>query len=454
MTLESQNPQASAPLAPDHVPCPLPPLPYAVSVVLWLLVASVAVRFGMDAILLASKGEMRDFAACYTAAVLAKAGVVFYDPQPERPWFSTNENPDLIAAAKKLGTLHRHEEFEHVHIFSYPPAMMFFIAPFSLVPFQVAKLGWLALSLFAIGWGLRLVGRAIHSHLLTTLCMVFLALIFQPVQNTLDLGQVNALIFLLVAAFFSLSRGGRDVLAGMVLGLATAIRFHPAVLVLYLIWRREFRTAVVAVTTTGAVSLLAVPAFGVQDSVIYFTQVAPKFARPLVSVENHSLAGFLETVGTGIGSTQPGQQVGSPWTARLAAGLVLALTAVSFLGAPPRRGSRTADLEFALVLVMIPLVTPNTTINHLIILLPSYWILFGELFGHEGSNRTLLTWLAGLSVILIGVVNDFYMHPLLSKGFLILIAEIKVYGLVLLYVALVVRLREIRRIETNAVSLR
>jgi hypothetical protein len=226
------------------------------------------------------------------------------------------------------------------------------------------------------------------------------------------------------------------------------------VLVLYLIWRREFRTAVVALTTTGVVSLLAVPAFGVQESVIYFSQVAPKFARPLVSVENHSLAGFLEIVGVGIGGTQPGQQVGSPWTARLAAGLVLTLTAISFSGAPSRRGSRTADLEFALVLVMIPLVTPNTTINHLIILLPSYWILFGELFGHEGSSRTLLAWLAGISVILIGVVNDFYMHPLLSKGFPILIGEIKFYGLVLLYVALVVRFREVRRFETNAVSLR
>lgn len=444
MTLESQKPQVDAPLGPHHVPCPLPSLPYAVSVVLWLLVASVAVRFGMDAILLASKGEMRDFAACYTAAVLAKAGVVFYDPQPERPWFSTNENPDLIAAAKKLETLHRHDEFEHVHIFSYPPAMMFFIVPFSLVPFQVAKLGWLAFSLFAIGWGLWLVGRAIHSHLLTTLCMVFLALIFQPVRNTVDLGQVNALIFVLVAAFFSLYRGGKDVLAGLVLGLATAIRVHPLVLVLYLIWRREFRPAVVALTTTGVVSLLAVPAFGVQESVIYFTQVAPKFARALVSVENHSLAGFLATVGPSLGLTHPGQQVSSLWTARLATGLVLALTAILLHGTAPRRGSRAADLEFALVLVMIPLVTPNTTINHLIIILPSYWIIFEHLLKHEESSRILPAWLVGLSSVLIGVVNDFYMHPLLSKGMLIFAGEIKFYGLVLLFGVIACELRRVR----------
>jgi hypothetical protein len=414
---------------------------------LLLMIAMVAVHFGMGVILLAKKGEMRDFAACYTAAVLARSGVSFYDPQPERPWFADNQNAYLVAAAKRLGTLHRHDEFEHVHIFSYPPAMMLFMLPFSFPPFHVAKVVWLVFSLSAIGWGMWLVGRAFHSHLLTTLFMVFGALTFEPVRNTLDLGQVNALIFVLVATFFSLYRGGKDVLAGLVLGLATAIRFHPVLLVLYLIWRREFRTAVVAVVTAGVVSLLAVPAFGLEESVVYFTQVAPKFARALVSVENHSLAGFLATVGPGLGVTQPGQQVGSPWTARLAAGLVLTLTAIILSSAPPRRGSRTADLEFALILVMIPLVTPNTTINHLIILLPSYWILFGELLRHEGSSRTLLAWLAGLSVILIGVVHDFYTHPLLSTGFLVLFAEIKFYGLVLLYIALVLRFREIRRLD-------
>src|SRR2546428_10583980 len=73
--------------------------------------------------------------------------------------------------------------------------------------------------------------------------MVSFALIFQRVRNPLELGQVNALMFILLAVFFALYRGGRDVPAGLVLGLSIAIRLHPAMLVLYLMWRREFRTA-------------------------------------------------------------------------------------------------------------------------------------------------------------------------------------------------------------------
>jgi len=176
-------------LSPEKIPGIPPRLSHAVLVVLVLIVATFAVRFGMDMILLASKGEMRDFAACYTAAVVARAGGAFYDPQPGRPWFAENENRDLIAAARRLGTLHRHEEFEHVHIFSYPPAMMFFMLPFSFISFHVAKLIWLALSLFAMGWGMWLVGRTIHSHTLSSFCMVRLRSYFSRCETQLSLGR-------------------------------------------------------------------------------------------------------------------------------------------------------------------------------------------------------------------------------------------------------------------------
>src|SRR2546428_10082380 len=80
--------------------------------------------------------------------------------------------------------------------------------------------------------------------------MVSFALIFQRVRNPLELGQVNALMFILLAVFFALYRGGRDVPAGLVLGLSIAIRLHPAMLVLYLMWRRGFRTAGLVVGDT------------------------------------------------------------------------------------------------------------------------------------------------------------------------------------------------------------
>ncbi len=440
MTSDMPTPQMEKPQTPDDTAS----LPRAVLIVLLLMVGAVAVRFGMEVLLLARKGEMRDFAAYYTAAVVAKSGASFYDPQPKRVWFLDNDNPDLIATAKQLGTMHRHDSFEHVHIFSYPPAMMFIMLPLASAPLHVAKLAWLVLLIVAIGFGMWLLARTLRSGLLITLCMVFLAVTFHPIRNTLDLGQVNAVIFLFLALFFALYRQGRDTTAGVILGVVTALRFHPGFLILYLFWRREFRPALVALATACAVSVLALFAFGIDQSVMYFTQVAPKFSTALVSIENHSLAGFLATVGRAMGLSDPSQPVSSPWTARIAAGLVLTASALLLPRVPAPRHSRTATLEFALILVMIPLATPNAWINHLVTIIPSLWILFDNLVKEESPRGILRPCLAGAATIMIGVVDDFYMHPLLAHGALVLVSEIKFYGLALVFLTLGWMLRDAR----------
>ena len=445
MTSDMPTPQINKP----HTPHNTTALPRGVLIVLSLMVATVAVRFGMEVLLLARKSEMRDLAAYYTAAVVAKSGASFYDPQAKRTWFLENENPDLIATAKQLGTMHRHDSFEHVHIFSYPPAMMFIMLPLASVPLYVARLAWLVLLIVAIGLGMWLVARTLRSGLLITLCMVFLAVTFHPIRNTLDLGQVNAVIFLFLALFYALYRQGRDTTAGVILGVMTALRFHPGFLILYLFWRQEFRPALVALATACVVSLLALFAFGIDQSVIYFTQVAPKFSTALVSIENHSLAGFLATVGREMGFSAPDQIVSSSWTARIAAGLVLTATVLLLSRATQPRHSRTATLEFALILVMIPLATPNTWINHLVTIIPSLWILFDDLVKDENPRGILRPCLAVAATIMIGVVDDFYMHPLLTHGALILFSEIKFYGLTLVFLTLGWMLRDARRSRTQ-----
>src|SRR2546428_6533151 len=100
--------------------------------------------------------------------------------------------------------------------------------------------------------------------------MVSFALIFQRVRNPLELGQVNALMFILLAVFFALYRGGRDVPAGLVLGLSIAIRLHPAMLVLYLMWRREVRTAGVGLVTAFAGGLFPRPTLFLAPKQEYF----------------------------------------------------------------------------------------------------------------------------------------------------------------------------------------
>lgn len=412
----------------------LPPGPLAVA---GLALSIVLVQFVMHVVLVAGRGDMRDFAAGYTAAAVARTGASFYDPQPGKQWFDTNVNPDLVAAARQAGTFHQHPGFEHVHIFSYPPAMMFVYLPFSAAPFPVARSIWLALSLLMIGWALWLLARWFEFRLPTVIGLLFVAATFHPLRNTVELGQVNALMLLGMTGFWALYRQGRETAAGVVLGIVTAIRFHPALLVLYLIGRGQFRTGGTAVAVACAISAGAVGAFGLRDTAIYFEQVAPKFTTPLISVENHSLAGFLATVARACGWGLSGQVVGPSWLAWGAA-LVVAVATLLVLsrGRKGREAGRPDDVELALLFVAIPLATPNATVVHLLALLPCIGILLDRVVREAGPGEVLWPVLTGVAVILIGVVDDFYVHPLLGNGPLIFLAEIKFYGVVLLYAAL------------------
>ncbi len=426
----------------DRISAPLP----GTLTVLGLVLAAVLVQFGMRVVLVAGKGDLRDFAAGYTAAVVARTGASFYDPQPGKSWFDENVNADLVAAARQAGTLHQHPGFEHVHIFSYPPAMMFVFLPFSTVPFPVAKLIWLALSLLMIGWALWLLVRRFEFERLTVFGLLFVAAIFHPLRNTVDIGQVNALIFFGMTGFWVLYRQGRDVAAGVVLGITTAIRLHPGLLVLYLLWKRQFRVGGVALAVACAMSAGAAEVFGFRDTAIYFEQVAPKFTVPLISVENHSLAGFLATVAHACGWGLSGQVVGPAWLAWGAALVVIGATLLLLLRGRQTPGpDRLSDVELALLMVAIPLAAPNATVCHLLVLLPCIGVLLDRMVRHAVSREVLWPALTGLAVILIGVVDDFYVHPLLARGPWIFLAEIKFYGVVLLYTALASQLMALRR---------
>jgi alpha-1,2-mannosyltransferase len=93
-----------------------------------------------------------------------------------------------------------------------------------------------------------------------TACAVPLGLLLEPVHSTLDFGQVNLLLMVLVAV---------DCLAGhrpsartrwprgVLVGLAAAIKLTPAAFVLYFLVRRDYRAAITAAVTGAVATALA-----------------------------------------------------------------------------------------------------------------------------------------------------------------------------------------------------
>ena len=399
------------------------------TVALAIVVAGLGARFGVHLLQLARKGEQRDFAAVYTAAHVYRAGGDFYDPQPRSEHFYSTENPALLDAARRLGTLHTHDEegIVHVHAFSYPPFAVLAFVPFTALRFRPAAVVWETLGVAALALGGVWLRRAFGLSAAAALTLLAVALLFEPLEMTLGAGQVNSLVLFLLCGFLAALAAGRPALAGASLGLATALRLHPALFFLYLAWRRQWRTLGWAAATAAACTLLAIAVVGWPATVEYATLVAPKYARTFVGV-GHSITGWLMTTGAGL---LPGVPVGA-WRrigqALSLAALALALAALRPWG-PVTRERMLGECAFFMTVVL--LVTPNTNGSHLVFaLIPLALVLEAAL----GAGRAALApWIA-LAVVLIGAVDDYYAHPLLASGPAVLLRGIKTYGLVILAV--------------------
>ncbi len=430
-----------------------PRLP-AVVVVLALVLAALGGRFGVHMLQLPRKGLHADFATLYTGAQVYREGGRFYDAQPGRDDFGSTENRHVLEAARRLGTLHAHADLVHVHVFSYPPFTVLPFLPFTVLPFRAAAVVWQALSLGFLALSLWCLWRAVPLSPVGGTLLIALALLYEPLENSLGLGQINLFILALTSVFLWALVSGRAALAGVALGLAVAMRFHPAIFFVYLAWRRKWAPLAWGMATAAGCTGIAILVVGWQATVEYATVVAPKYARAFPGPGNLSLTGWLTTVGPTVAPSlsldawRRGGQIVSVavlgaafWRLR-PSGAVAGTNAGGGLGGPfaaphlSQRQRLVAELGF--VTVVLYLVLPNTTINHLVFLFIPLALLVERAVAL--GERGLVAAIA-VVVLLIGAVDDYYMHPRLNGGPQILLGGIKTYGLVLLGAAMAAVIR-------------
>jgi alpha-1,2-mannosyltransferase len=125
-----------------------------------------------------------------------------------------------------------------------PPLMAVILYPLAILPKVPGALSWfflkVAMAGFAIGWSLRLAaGRG--QRVPVWVAAVVLVLSFRMILSDLQHGNVNILIcFLVVAGLWSFAQG-RDWAAGLLIGLATALKVTPALFIPYFLYKRQWR---------------------------------------------------------------------------------------------------------------------------------------------------------------------------------------------------------------------
>jgi hypothetical protein len=238
-----------------------------------LLLAALAVVYLPGVVLtirdLVPLPKQVDFAAYYVAARAMHMGLSPYDPRVA----------DSIATSAGIT-----ERTPYI----YPPLLARAIEPLAAFQYDAAARVWLALSIAALVLALYLLAQ--HIHLRRRLLLVAIPLVmFTPaVHYTLELGQINHFLLLMMTTAVLTSS---PILSGALIGVAGALKVYP--LALGAVFLLEWNVIALGGTVISAALLTALGSLGTSadSSVVYWlAQVAPAInVERLITPGNQSL---------------------------------------------------------------------------------------------------------------------------------------------------------------------
>jgi Glycosyltransferase family 87 len=139
-------------------------------------------------------------------------------------------------------------------VYRYPPLFLCVFRPLALLPLRAAAGVWAALQVFLLGWFLRSWYRRYPPARLAATFWIPALLLLPYLAKMLEGGNVQLLIVVL-ACFALLEADRRPLLAGLLLGLAAALKVWPAFLAPYLVLRRRWRAAVAEALSASVLTI-------------------------------------------------------------------------------------------------------------------------------------------------------------------------------------------------------
>jgi len=303
-----------------------------------VLVLAAALLF-LVLFLVKVKNEMHDFQVNYTAGLRLGQGETIYRPwKPDPGW----ENDG-------------HWQFK------YSPFSALVYLPLSFLPMTAAKGVWYALILVSIGTliGVSLKLAAFQADQAVVGAFLSFLILAKFFLRELQLGQINAVItaILIVMTWLLVKHEdapspGRERTAGLLWGLASALKPYAVIFLPYFILKRKWRALAAGIAVLAASLFVPALFYGVQGNWIvireWITSLSESTSALITSQDNVSLLACL-----------------NKWTenstlAVILFGAAVALLAVLTLAFILRGKSapRPAVLECALLIVFIPLLSP------------------------------------------------------------------------------------------------
>ncbi|MCP4685231.1 MAG: DUF2029 domain-containing protein, partial [bacterium] len=288
--------------------------------------------------------------------------------------------------------------------FKYFPVSALFFSALGWLPLAAAKYIWLLVVSSAVGGLLWISQKLLGADARNTrLAVVLTGLILARFYiRELELGQVNAVIALTLAGATWFMIRSRPCLAGLLIGLAIALKPHALIFLPYLAIRREWRGCLTAIGVLVGAMLLPVLRYGPQGFldllVSWKNTVSGSTPALLTNPDNVSIFGaWAKWLGP-----EPST------SSMIIAGTVLALLGIAAViyswrvlteTVPERIRSRALAVEGSILLMLIPLLSPQGWDHVFLAATPGVLILLTSWGQLERWKR----WVLGVDLAVIGL---------------------------------------------------
>ncbi len=382
----------------------------SILVIIAFLVLPIYVDLGLRASLdhIEGRGTVGgiDFKAYYLAAHLLQRGENFYDVRAQEE--------AMISFGLPLND----------SLYIYPPLLAILFLPLTALSLGRAAQVWFLFNLALYGLTLAILVKSTGLDTLKEKIapLILLAFLFAPALFTLYKGQINLVILFLLALTYWFYRRGNLAWVGVSLACATMIKVVPGLLILYFLWKREYK---LASATTIAIVLMVVIGLlvaGLPPHLTFLQSVLPTLARPRPNPSNLSLAGFFSLLLVENPFTSSLVDSPSLWRglALLASSLLLTLTFLVCARHAPRAG-----LEISLFVATMPLIAQIGWVDFYVLLLLPYAVLVKHL--PERGSRVQAS-LAALSFILLSSPRFLDLWTNFAYGSEALVSNVLVLG--------------------------
>lgn len=239
-----------------------------------------------------------DFIAYYTAAQLIREGEIYEIYVEIDDDFSVVGTGNFFETARKSGFHLTPTRYVYLPLFLTPFTL------FTKFSFPTAATLWLILNLCAViavillEWSFT---KELPHPILRLMAIISLNLCSFPLFYALKLGQTSIMVYLALCFIYYFTLKKQDCLAGIFLGMITALKFSPLLFILYFLYRKRYTLVISSILTVLFILSTSLITYGLPLHKIYWNYLSELSGLEIAAWSNQSIDAFLLRLFTKIG---------------------------------------------------------------------------------------------------------------------------------------------------------